>query len=358
MDREERNTGLDLLRILAAFSVIVLHTSAHVWNYLPILSRSWIYACACNIFTRFSVPAFVMISGALFLNPDHSINIKKLWLHSILRLFIIYIIWSSIYGLIECKNIGFSTLSHTEIIKKMIIGRYHLWFLPMIITIYMLTPILRTWTQKTSKKEIEYFLKLFIIFQILMTTISSLTKNPEILSFLAGFRVELACSYVGYFVLGYYLIQYPISDKFRTSLYIAFFPSFLINILVTCNYANEEQAIRPAFFDSYGLFTMLMTTAIFLLFTRKSKPSAIPTPPATNTTSDSFPSKIIAELSRSTFGVYLIHLLIMESPILLPILNSYNPYLSIPFVAIATFLAALAISALLRHIPFIGRYLC
>jgi surface polysaccharide O-acyltransferase-like enzyme len=86
-----------------------------------------------------------MISGAFFLDPNKNIQMKKLFQKYILRLIIAYIFWSFFYA-VEVFILSNEVLSLTSlkmIIKETITSHYHLEFLPMIIGLYLLVPILR-----------------------------------------------------------------------------------------------------------------------------------------------------------------------------------------------------------------------
>ena len=71
-DRTERKRMVhyDLLRIAAAFSVVMLHSAAQFWNSLDIASLEWRIADGYNALSRFGVPIFVMISGAMLLSEQ------------------------------------------------------------------------------------------------------------------------------------------------------------------------------------------------------------------------------------------------------------------------------------------------
>ena len=64
---KKRLIHYDLLRIFAAFSVVMLHSAAQFWYSLDIYSTEWLIANSYDALFRFGVPIFVMISGALFL---------------------------------------------------------------------------------------------------------------------------------------------------------------------------------------------------------------------------------------------------------------------------------------------------
>ena len=73
-NNKERIIHYDLLRIVAAFSVVMLHSTAQYWYTLDIYSSEWIIANTYDAIFRFGVPIFVMMSGALLLNPGYELN--------------------------------------------------------------------------------------------------------------------------------------------------------------------------------------------------------------------------------------------------------------------------------------------
>ena len=76
--KENRKIEIDLLRIVACFSVIMLHSSAQYWYELPVSSLRWSVSNGYDALFRFGVPIFVMISGMLFLGREGEVKIKKL----------------------------------------------------------------------------------------------------------------------------------------------------------------------------------------------------------------------------------------------------------------------------------------
>ena len=65
---------LDCLRALAIIGVILCHVSApFVLNLSMINSIEWDVALFFNCFRDFSVPLFVMISGALLINKNYGL---------------------------------------------------------------------------------------------------------------------------------------------------------------------------------------------------------------------------------------------------------------------------------------------
>lgn len=346
---KERLLHFDVLRILACFSVIVLHTAAQFWYSLPIDSTDWLIVNSYNAVVRFGVPIFVAISGALFLAPSRKVDMRKLFLHNILRLVILYFVWSALYGLFDCKSYDWSRLTVNDIMIEVFSGRYHLWYLPMIVGIYMLVPILKRWIEAATKREVEYFLLLFLFFQIVRGTIMAI-KPAEWLDYVWGaFDLQMACSYLGYFVLGYYVVYWGIEKKWHVWIYLAGVLGAVANILVSAWKSAQTGIPNGVIFDSFGVFTFLMVLALLVFFTEK----------VSKVKWSSKSCAIIKETSAATLGIYLMHLMWMEFLMEKGIHSTMvAPVLGIPLISVLCFGLCLVCAAILRRIPVLGRYLC
>lgn len=344
-----RNIHYDLLRILSAFSVVMLHSAAQLWYDLPITGMEWKIVNAYDACFRFGVPIFVMISGAIFLDPDRELDLKRLYRHNILRFVIMYLLWGAVYGLLDCREFGFANLTGKEILKEMAGGRYHLWFLPMLVGIYILLPVLRSWILGADRSNVRYFLTLFVVLQILRTTAATFVKNGELLHFLSLGEIQMVCSYLGYFVLGYYIVHVGIPQRYHKYIYLSVVPSIVLNVLGSEIQTARDGAPNGALYDSFGLFTFCIVLAIFVFVTEKLKTHRWSAGGAA----------VITEVSRGTLGIYLMHIGFMEQLKPLEIHRAIGPVIvAVPLLALLSFLACYVLAALLRRIPLVGRYIC
>lgn len=343
-----RMAYLDVLRILAAFSVVMLHSAAQFWYSLDLRSTEWIIANSYDAVFRFGVPVFVMISGALFLNPQYKVDIKHLYKHNILRLVVIYCVWSTAYGLFDCVWLeDIRTLGVKDILREIIESRYHLWFLPMLVGIYILLPILKGWLEHAPKKHIRYFLVLFLLLKVGAETLRAVTVSDEIHSILDLIKVDLVCGYVGYFVWGYYLAHEEISAKLRRCLCFSLVPALLCNVVLSCFLTWRMGRNVTPIYDSFGLFTFLVSTALFLLCKNGKG------------TLSNGAKNVVAETGAGTMGVYLMHIGVMEITGYYGWNSMWLPNIvGIPVYAIGCFVICLLLGILLRRIPLIGRYIC
>lgn len=65
-----RMTKYDILRIVASFSIVLLHVSASYWSVVDVQSGEFAVMTIYNSVTRFAVPIFFMLSGLFLVSPD------------------------------------------------------------------------------------------------------------------------------------------------------------------------------------------------------------------------------------------------------------------------------------------------
>ncbi len=223
-----------------------------------------------------------------------------------------------------------------------------MWYLPMLIGIYMLLPVLRSWVLHAEVQNIRYFLVLFFILQILRSTVMVFVESETFRQVLFLGEIQMVCSYLGYFVWGYYMVHVGIPKKYGKYLYLSILPSMLCNILISNAQSVEKGVADGRIYDSYGLFTFLIATALFLFFTEKGKKWAL----------GRVGEVLVTEVSKATLGIYLTHVGIIDLLKQLGIHSATVPVVGVPLLAILVFLLGCMASALLRRIPLVGRYLC
>ena len=223
MNNKEHIIYLDVIRVVACFLVIVGHVSANYMDICPITSVDFQASAVYNTVSISAPAIFFMLSGALFLNPkSKDIPAKKLWSRYILRMIISYVFWSFLFTFIIWLPYYKWTLETVKLyVKEVLLGvpMYHMWFIPAIIAIYMILPLLKP--AFADKSRCRYFLMLFLVIQIVVPTILKFdVPNRNILQNLYSRIPYVMCTgYLGYFVLGYYLSIEDFSKKSRHVIY-------------------------------------------------------------------------------------------------------------------------------------------
>lgn len=340
---KSRVVYLDILRLVATFAVIMIHVTTHNIDSIDIHSFQWTIQIIYDGFSRWAVGVFVMISGALFL--EKQISIDMLFKKYIMRMIRVYICWSFAYSFFY-NIIGRHDLR--LFIRDFIKGHFHLWFLYMIVGLYFIVPFLH---RIISNRTLTiYFLILAFIFAFLVPQcISIISIFSEKYGTFAKSVIDQGGFYFVqgfplYFVLGYFLNNEKISKKIISFFYVTGILSFIITIIGNIFVSYWCNASKPIFSGYTSVNVLLESVFVFIFCKRLYERNLF-----VNDTANRF----ICTLSKYSFGVYLIHVVIIS------ILNTYLhlnsetffPIISIPFISLIVYFVSFAVSAVLNKIP-------
>ena len=342
----------DILRIVAIFFVVAVHLSAMHWADVDVDSRAWF---AFNLYCttgKWSVPIFVMISGALFLGRDTDIHtiLKK----NVARIATVFLFWSGCYALVD---LVFRHAPLSVVFSQFITGHYHLWFLYMIVGLYLLIPLLRPIVK--SESLTRYFLLLALIFTFLLPQLALFTSfvSPQLSMVIKTVSMYTYCyfplGFTVYFIGGFYLSRRDFSLKEEIVLYSVGILAFLFSIFAPVVHAKAQGAPSAVFYNYDSLNVLLTSVPIFVFAKQHLNLSSSREGGGRQAKALAF----IRKLSKYSFGVYLVHPMVIE---LLQHFGidtfSCNAFFSVPLLAIFVFTASTAISALLNCVPIINKH--
>ncbi len=342
---KQRNVSFDLMRILASVLVILLHVAALKSKTIDPATSEWQTMNLYNSFTRCSVPLFLMLNGVFSLRKD--IDIKTLYLKKILPLLMIYIVWSFLYVV---DTLGIDSITQTRLInilKMMVSGKYHLWFITTLMGIYMLHPILRAIVGYNNGEYLKYYFILFICAGILKpTALLFLTEEHSFyISVLKKIPLELM-SYCGYVLLGYYLANLH-KRKYKPWILLAVFSAVcVISAVISHRYALSQGKNVGILYPYTTIPTFIESVTLFLFFKNLK-----------GNFSDKI-RKIIVFLSPLTFGLYLFHPFVMDQLDGKLGLNSlaFSTVLSVPLVTLLIVFICFAVTFVMTKIPVVKRF--
>lgn len=342
LNNRERYYYFDFLRVAAVLGVIVVHLSAQYWYTSDIKSLAWQSLNFYDSITRWVVPVFIMISGALFLSPEKEIPLRKIYSKYILRLLIALIFWSFFYALIKYND----EKNFRKALETFILGDLHLWFLYMIMGLYMILPFMK----KIAASEIltKYFLVLALLFAsifphvIKIISLFSVENGVLFERFINRFRVNLVLGYSGYFLLGYVLNNISITKRQERIIYFAGVVGFLITIFMTIVASFINGGPTEIFYTYFNVNVICESTAVFVFFKKHFTRE----------------NKIIRALSKYSFGAYLVHMaIVIELRAFGLDTMTFNPLFSVPVIAVIVFVISFFISGVLNHIPILKKYI-
>lgn len=342
----ERVIFLDLIRVLACFMVIMVHSGEffYIGAGDTVIREHWLWVNTYGSLLRSCVPLFVVISGYLILpiKESPSIFYKKRFT----RIIFPFLFWSIVYAILPYILGDYDVqkmISNLLTIPLNFNGHAgHLWFVYMLIGLYLFIPFISPWISVASKNA-----KLLFLFIWTITLFTHFIRRiyPQLFGeahWNEFHSFSYFSGYLGYLVLGAFLRQHLVISR-KQSVLIGI-PLFFIGYAITFFgfYLNVYSANTIPELEITWRFTTInvdmMTVGIFLLFrgVQISSPTI---------------SRIIREMSMLSYGVYLAHIIILNQAyrILHPIL--IDPVITIPVVALTTFLVTYLIIKTMSYLP-------
>ncbi len=338
----------DFLRILATVAVIMLHVSTQNWYNTDIKTYAWQIYNGFNSSTRWAVPVFLMVSGALFLDGTRKIEVilKK----NVLRMMTAFVFWSAVYIIYSYREVDRFSVN---IVMDFVEGHFHMWFLYAISGLYLAVPILRTVVE--SDKVRSYFLILALVFSVLIPNIAAvigvrIETGVYILGgILNQLQIPAITVYAFYFVLGYYLNNTEIPQIWRKRIYVLGIFGLLTTIVISSAASLLKQTPVSDFYECNTVNVLFMSTAVFVYakyhfsYGKLSEKGIA----------------VMRKLSKYSFGAYLAHMLVIY---VLDSLFSYqiigeNPLITIPVKCLIVSCISFAVSGMLNHIPVLKKYI-
>lgn len=281
---------------------------------------------------------FIMISGIFFLTPQRDVTARKVWTKNIPKLACAYVLWSLIYAIyrIFWQMNPTPDFSIKLLIKEWIVEPPHLWYIPMMIGLYILVPLLRCiTTSENSRSMYKYGLAIFIGSITLQTF--SVFKYTYYTYYRTLFQMTPAgdfCVYAFWMVYGYFLYTYRPSKKARILIYIAGLISVFVYIGVNVwelkNYGKVNGDILS---HKFVLTTFFKNTAIFVFIINCFS----------KVNFEGIGKKILTKISNNTLMIYLCHYLILyifyDNGLLFN--QGVNPLVAVWIIGIVTYIAGL-----------------
>ncbi|TAA72877.1 acyltransferase [Planococcus salinarum] len=330
----KRHDYMDWLRVLAIFAVVGVHTVSKIINSGHTDQWEWQFANAIDSAIRWCVPVFFMLSGALLLNMKRQDPIGEFLKRRLQKVLIPLIFWSGVYIAYKIFEQGESyTFGEMLVLFFTDDVYYHLWFMYVIIGLYIMAPFLKILVQNMDQKTYLYFLGIWFFFAGLVPFVQ------KMYGFEPAFDVGLFQPYIGYFLLGAYLVRYPLPKKTLWPLLGLSVIAYLATVYGTHNLTDRKGELDEFYYEHYRPTQMVITVFIFTLFQQLGPRLK--------------PNRLITQLSLATLGIYVIH------PLVQFYLNKFfginetivNALVGVPFVWVLIFVISFFIVWVLKKMP-------
>ena len=358
---KEKLLHIEIIRILAIFLVIFNHTGKNgyfLFASYPFATMPYFIYMTFSVFCKIAVPLFLMVSGALILKKDKSI--KEIFKNKISKMAIVLFIFTALY------YIRLHLLKHSDIftIKNFFIRLYKgditipYWYIYAYISFLLSYPFLRAIVKSLPEYGYKYLIILSVFFVSIIPCLEYRFSFGKITLNEYGKVSWLFTNIVIYPLIGYYLENIINIQKINKKHILILLAFSIFGILASCymtylkhrvtGICNEEQT--QDFMDIFNLpiciFTYLFVKKVFyrLKF-------------------NCFTNNVILSISSCTFGIYLIHIAILQSDFInnlhknLTEVFHFNYMIAILLLCVLIMLICYFIVFLLKKIPGIKQLL-
>ena len=236
------------------------------------------------------------------LNEDKKLSNKKI-IHAALHIFVLLVIWSIFYSIAYylIKPLVFKEeISINALVYAIFSGHYHMWYLFVLIGLYLITPVLRTFIRRDNLPLITPYLNFSIVVCFVLPFANQIvnlyTSHDNLLiNYISNYRMDYFYDCMVYYIMGWYILNAEIKMRSRITIYICGLLGYLATAVCSQMFYDNTQSLINFFYESNCLTVFLYSIAVFTflhyLFKTKSFTTNAP----------------VLKMSSLVFGVYLIH---------------------------------------------------
>ena len=338
---------------MAIVGVILLHASGS-WTLTSLQMNQmgsfqvfgWSVVDFYQGVARMGVPLFLMLTGALLLQPEKNeslgIFFKKRWA----RIGLPFIFWGAAYFAWDFLVIRIP-FTWSAVIMGILNGPYtQFWYLYVLAGLYLLTPILRVFIANAEPAVVKYFVVLWFL-GVAIVPVFSLFTTLQLST-----NIFTISGYVGFFILGTYLLTAQVR---RSTLWIFMVLGLALTAFFTYALTATVGGNEMYFFQQYFSPTVILFSVMLFMLLLTVKPPMVQ--------QDAGPSKgnrLIHAISECTLAIFLFHVMVLES-----LENGYfgfalnrntlNPIIEVPLMTVIVLFVSLAVILLLKKVPYLKK---
>ena len=331
---------LDNARVVAILAVITLHVSGEFLPYNDIIDSDWWFRHFFESATRWCVPVFVMISGALLLDPNKQESTNVFYKKRLNRIGVPLVFWSVFFlswtALRQWSSWGYVDVS--LLLDNLLSGEpyYHLWYLYMLVFLYLFTPLLRMIVKRCKRQQLVLITLILFVLVALNTFIDAFfVSHTDVFVF-------WFLSFVPYFMAGY-LIRTD-DNQYRLSLLFAVFLGSITITVLACFIGLYffEMDVGQYIYRYLSVTMIPMSLSILYLF--KSIDGVL------------ISKAMNKKIASLVFAIYLVHPFYID--ILFALSEQYGVSVSLELILVsilAVLMASLLTAFVFSRVPLLKR---
>lgn len=295
MQKEKRSSRilyLDILRVIAIFFVLYIHTGQRGKLHYQIAGMSASYYISMALFCMAQIcnMLFLMISGALLLNREEDLSRTMKRLGRMVLVVILFSIFQFYCTYLQIPEMGFDVLLCLKIMyHSPIITQY--WYLYIYLGFLLLLPLLRILAKHMERKHYFYLFGLFVLEDGILPIIERLWDNESL-----NIDIPLSTMIIVFPLLGHFLAHNG-EELWKNKRNL-----LILNVLAVVSLAISVTEANIAYTTDgnteYVLqgFIFFIVTAVFVDVKVFCEKTAFPV----------WLQKVISFAGNGVFGVYLL----------------------------------------------------
>ncbi|MBO6168835.1 MAG: acyltransferase [Bacteroidales bacterium] len=156
----KREVWIDWMRVVACFMVMLVHSTEPFYlggDGSQVLTKADAYwSSFFDSFVRSCVPLFLIASSYLQFPLHYSTG--EFFRRRAVRVIIPFVVWTIVYALIW----GEPVQNFKDLLFNFNYAAGHLWFVYMLLGLYLIMPLLSPWAEKVGKKELRFYLLVWL----------------------------------------------------------------------------------------------------------------------------------------------------------------------------------------------------
>ncbi|MBK1811526.1 acyltransferase family protein [Clostridium sp. YIM B02505] len=341
MSNKNRVIGLEILRIVACFLVILRHVTD---SYGSIIAKDNFRTISIlRSISYTALPFFFLITGYFLFNYKDK-GYKAFFSKKFNRVLIPYLFWGIIYilylNMFTTMKIGY------DIVKLFLTNSIytHFWYVYYVIGVYICTPFLRKFVDKLSNKDLLYIISVWFVLCII---------NPILRNFNYGIPITFVFSdWWGYIIIGYAMRRVPFSKDIFKKVLAILASTVIVLTMINSSMFLTSALIKIPLISEMSITQLIITVSIFYISIYVN-----------NFIQDRITDKayiLIVNISSLTYGIFLIHNLILYSFVIkmfgINITPTFiHPLLGSPVQALLIFMISLITVFLVSKIPLLKK---
>ena len=333
---QTKKVHIEILRIIAAFFVIVNHTNSIIFlNSQP--SPLWFTSLAYFFASKTAVPVFVMIMGAVLI--DKQDNLSK-YIARISRIAVV----TAFFSVVAYAFNG-GGLSAKNVIKQILNSSNEpYWYLYLYLGLLLILPFMQKLAQVLSKKDIQILILVTLVAGGILPMLKAVGLTVH-----TSFYDGILSPYIGMVFAGYYIEKYAnITKKSAVWAAAGFVAMIAVQTALTFKTYNSKGGADYLWLDNVKFVTVTFTAVCLYVVVKYILGQAKIGVKAT---------KVMCYIGSLTFGIYLMgdFFKVVFAP-LYTALSGYLPAMAaVVIYEIAIFAAAAVVTAVLKFIPIVKK---